>query len=88
MIGANVKHGYFVVGKNYTLGTIYYTLLVKRKSKTSRQTKKVRQMEHREAVRILMLSPFYFRITVKERLKLIKRYCREIALQPLSSPQS
>jgi hypothetical protein len=45
-------------------------------------------MEHREAVRILMLSPFYFRITVKERLKLIKRYCREIALQPLSSSQA
>lgn len=40
-------------------------------------------MEHREAVRILMLSPFYFRIAVKERLKLIKKYCLDITLQPL-----
>jgi hypothetical protein len=40
-------------------------------------------MGHREAVRILMLSPFYFRIDLKERLELIKRYCREITSQPL-----
>lgn len=36
-------------------------------------------MEHREAVRILMLSPFYFRMSLKERLQLIKTYCREVA---------
>jgi hypothetical protein len=36
-------------------------------------------MERREAIRILMHSPFYFRMTVKERLNLIKEYCRGIA---------
>lgn len=35
-------------------------------------------MERREAVRILMYSPFYFRMTVKQRLELIKDYCRDI----------
>jgi len=35
-------------------------------------------MEHCEAVRILMLSPFYFQITLKEKLQLIKKYCREV----------
>ena len=40
-------------------------------------------MEHREAVRILMLSPFYFRITLKERLELIKKYCGQMTIDPL-----
>ena len=37
-------------------------------------------MKRREAIHILMLSPFYFRMTVKQRLELIKKYCRAIAL--------
>jgi hypothetical protein len=41
-------------------------------------------MERREAIRILMLSPFYFRMTVRQRLELIKKYCREIALYSLA----
>ena len=41
-------------------------------------------MERREAVRILMLSPFYFRMTVKQRLELIKDYCREITVHSYS----
>ncbi len=45
-------------------------------------------MKHREAVSILMLSPFYFRITLKERLKLIKKYCTEMTTEPLLSSQS
>jgi len=36
-------------------------------------------MGRREAVRILMHSPFYFRMPVRQRLELIKDYCREIA---------
>jgi len=44
-------------------------------------------MEHREAVRILMLSPFYFRLPLQERLKLIKRYCLEMATES-SIPQA
>ncbi len=35
-------------------------------------------MKRREAVSILMLSPFYFQMTVKQRLELIKDYCNEI----------
>ncbi len=35
-------------------------------------------MKRREAIRILMHSPFYFRMPVKERLKLVKDYCRGI----------
>lgn len=35
-------------------------------------------MERREAIRILMHSPFYFRMTLKQRLGLIKDYCRNI----------
>ncbi|CAK8724563.1 hypothetical protein GMJAKD_14265 [Candidatus Electrothrix aarhusensis] len=42
------------------------------------------KMERREAIRILMLSPFYFRMTVKQRLELIKNYCREITPHSLS----
>lgn len=41
-------------------------------------------MEPREAIRILMYSPFYFRMTVKQRLVLIKDYCREITLHSFS----
>ena len=37
-------------------------------------------MKRRDAIHILMLSPFYFRMTVKERLELIKDYCRDISL--------
>jgi hypothetical protein len=36
-------------------------------------------MERREAIRILMHSPFYFQMTVKERLELIKDYCQGIS---------
>ncbi len=30
----------------------------------------------RDAVRILMLSPIYFRLTVPQRLELVREYCR------------
>lgn len=40
-------------------------------------------MKRRDAIHILMFSPFYFRMTVKQRLELIKDYCRDIALNTL-----
>lgn len=33
-------------------------------------------MNFRDAIRILMLSPMYFRLPLPERLKLVKEYCR------------
>ncbi len=35
-------------------------------------------MSFREAVSILILSPIYFRLTVPQRLELVKDYCRSI----------
>ncbi|WP_339134736.1 MAG: hypothetical protein WGN25_16155 [Candidatus Electrothrix sp. GW3-4] len=32
----------------------------------------------REAVRILMLSPIYFRLTARQRLELVKEYCQDM----------
>lgn len=32
-------------------------------------------MEPREAIRILMLSPIYFRLTLSQRWELIREYC-------------
>lgn len=34
-------------------------------------------MTKRQAVTILMLSPFYSRMTVKKRLELVKKYVRD-----------
>lgn len=39
-------------------------------------------MKRRNAIHILMFSPFYFRMTVKQRLQLIKEYCRNISFHP------
>jgi len=36
---------------------------------------KERKMTIREAIRILMLSPFYFRLTPKNRKQLIEEFC-------------
>ncbi len=36
-------------------------------------------MTTREAIRILMLSPFYFRLTPEGRKQLIKEYCELFA---------
>lgn len=33
-------------------------------------------MISRDAVRILMLSPLYFHLTVPQRLNLVREYCR------------
>jgi len=33
-------------------------------------------MTYQEAIRILMLSPFYYKLTPGERNRLIKDYCR------------
>jgi len=33
-------------------------------------------MTYQEAIRILMLSPFYYKLTPNERNRLIKDYCR------------
>ncbi len=33
-------------------------------------------MTYQEAIRILMLSPFYYKLTPNERNRLIKEYCR------------
>ncbi len=33
-------------------------------------------MSPREAIRILMLSPFYFRMRPAERWQLVKEYCQ------------
>lgn len=33
-------------------------------------------MTYQEAIRILMLSPFYYKLTPNERNQLIKDYCR------------
>ncbi len=33
-------------------------------------------MSPREAIRILMLSPIYFRLSLAQRLELVREYCR------------
>lgn len=33
-------------------------------------------MNHRRAIRILMLSPIYFRLSLAQRRELVKEYCR------------
>lgn len=33
-------------------------------------------MTHQQAVKILMLSPFYFRLGTVDRMQLVKDYCR------------
>jgi hypothetical protein len=35
-------------------------------------------MNPREAIRILMLSPIYFRLNPAQRWKLVREYCRSI----------
>lgn len=35
-------------------------------------------MSPREAVHILIHSPIYFRLTLPQRLELVKEYCRSI----------
>lgn len=37
-------------------------------------------MTHQEAIRILMLSPVYYKLTPNERNRLVKEYCRSFAL--------
>lgn len=41
-------------------------------------------MTYQEAIRILMLSPFYYKLTPDERNRLIKDYCRSFvtAVEP------
>lgn len=35
-------------------------------------------MSPREAIHILILSPIYFRLTLSQRLQLVREYCRSI----------
>ncbi len=35
-------------------------------------------MKHREAIHILIMSPIYFRLTLKQRLRLVREYCINI----------
>lgn len=35
-------------------------------------------MTLREAIHILMLSPFYFRLSLTQRLRLVREYCLAI----------
>ncbi|MDP2107136.1 MAG: hypothetical protein Q8J76_14160 [Desulfobulbaceae bacterium] len=32
-------------------------------------------MTHREAIKVLMMSPFYFKIDLPSRMSLIKEFC-------------
>lgn len=41
-------------------------------------------MNLRDAIRILMLSPMYFRLPLPERLKLVKEYCQVMNSTSLS----
>jgi hypothetical protein len=34
-------------------------------------------MTHQQAVKILMLSPVYFRLETSQRMQLVKDYCRQ-----------
>ena len=43
-------------------------------------------MNLRDAIRILMLSPMYFRLPLPERLKLVKEYC-QVMNSPSLSPR-
>lgn len=36
-------------------------------------------MHPREAIRILMLSPVYFRLSVSQRWQLVREYCRNFS---------
>jgi len=36
-------------------------------------------MQPREAIRILMLSPVYFRLNVSQRWQLVREYCRNFS---------
>lgn len=42
------------------------------------------KMTQQQAIRILMLSPFYYKLTPDERNRLIKEYCRHF---PAPIPQ-
>jgi hypothetical protein len=35
-------------------------------------------MTVRDAIHILIMSPIYFRLTVPQRLQLVKEYCRSV----------
>ncbi len=35
-------------------------------------------MSPRDAIHILILSPIYFRLTLSQRLQLVREYCRAI----------
>jgi hypothetical protein len=35
-------------------------------------------MSFREAIHILMLSPIYFHLTVPQRLKLVREFCKSM----------
>ncbi len=35
-------------------------------------------MSTRDAIHVLILSPIYFRLTVRQRLQLVKEYCQAI----------
>ncbi len=35
-------------------------------------------MSPRDAIHILILSPIYFRLTLTQRLQLVREYCRSI----------
>lgn len=35
-------------------------------------------MSPRDAIHILILSPIYFRLTLSQRLQLVREYCRSI----------
>ncbi len=35
-------------------------------------------MKTRDAIRILILSPIYFRLTLVQRLQLVREYCQSV----------
>lgn len=38
-------------------------------------------MNHRQAIRILMLSPIYFRLKIAQRWQLVREYCQRFNAQ-------